>query len=186
MSQKDLSFIKNIYGGKVDLSGRTSYSHALDTARYLLRQGGKGGELGSRQLKILYLAALGHDLLEDTPTRPEQLAKIWGAEALKQIRQLTNRQGDSDFSHYLAKLAKSSEETLLVKFADIYSNASYSAQNPRLDFRWAKSFWLPLLAEYQDKLLSRKFKKFPETAGAMKKDIDKKIKILEGKLKKHK
>ncbi len=186
MSQKDLDFIKKIYQDKTDLSGRLSFDHARDTAEYLRRQAEKFKEISGRDLRILYRAALGHDLLEDTPARPEQIAKIWGADTLKQIRKLTNRQGDSDFSHYLAKLKKSSEETLLIKFADIYSNVRNSAGNRRLDLKWAKSFWLPLLHKYQKALLSRKFRKYPLTAQPMKEDIEKNIKILQSRIKNNK
>jgi len=182
MPKKDLDFIKNIFRDKTDLSGRLSYDHAWDTAQYLRRQAQKFKEISGRDLRVIYLAALGHDLLEDTSVRPERIAKIWGEDVLKQIRKLTNRQGDDDFSHYLAKLKKSSEETLLIKFADIYSNVRNSAGNRRLDIRWARSFWLPLLRKYQKQLLTRKFRKYPSTAEAMKRDIEKNIRILQSRI----
>lgn len=177
--KKDLQFIKKCFGQKKDASGRYVWRHAHDAALYLEKIARKYKETDPAMIDKLYLAVLGHDLLEDTKAAKNEIQKKWGKDVLKYIEALTNKKGDTDFSGYIKQLRDAREEVLLVKFADIFSNVSNSVRFfGSFDSHWIKTFWLPLLKDYNQNLFGRKFLLYPRTASAMIKDIQREIRNL--------
>ena len=181
---KNIKFIRDKFGSS-DKDERDPAVHAKDTADYLIKRINEiKPDLSENKKKDLYHAGLGHDLLEDTDATAEEIRQMWGEAVLQYIKQLTNEVGDHDFSNYLAKLQSRSEEVLLIKFADIYSNVSDSVEDfDNLDQEWVKDFWLPLLGKYRDKLFDLDFIDYPQIADSMMGDIEKYIRKLEKMLK---
>jgi (p)ppGpp synthase/HD superfamily hydrolase len=177
LSIKDKNFVRQAF--KKIKTADYSIEHALNTAKYLKITVGKFTEVNSVILHKILLAAIGHDLLEDTNVTREQIKEIWGLQVLKYIQILTNELGDDNFTHYIENLKKAPEEILLIKFADIYANLANSVRHfNELDKKWIRNFWLPLLANYEKQLFCRKFKKYPQTTNLMIKQIKYKIIIL--------
>jgi hypothetical protein len=182
MADKYLAFIKKSFKGVKNYE--YSVRHAWHTAEYLKSSIRRFGEVSRAEIKNIFLAGLGHDLIEDTAVTASEIKKRWGAVVLKYIKGLTNEKGDGNFGPYIKRLKKSSEEILLVKFADIYSNVFNSVKNYKaLDKKWIKIFWLPLLDRYNRELLPLIFLKYPKTAKLMVRQIKVKIEALKNKLK---
>lgn len=178
--KKDLDFIKQYFGDTKDASGRFIWEHALDTAlvleKFILEQ----KEVSADKIKYLFLGALGHDLLEDTIIKPDELRRMWGEETFKYIQSLTNVKGDGDFGDYIQNLKIAEEEVLLIKLADILSNIINTTKNfKKIDTNWIKTFWLPLLYKYKTELFVIKFLKYPKTARAIIKEIEINMEELE-------
>lgn len=183
ISDKDLYFIKKKFAGKKDLSGISLWKHAERTAHYFEKTVKKFNEINKHELRDLTLAALGHDLLEDTMIGEEEINKKWGEESLFYIKMLTNFQGDKNFNAYIEKLKKAPEKVLLIKLADIHSNIANSIERfNKFDPWWFKNFWLPLLKRYKKELFNRIFVTYPKTGQNMIGEINIKIKELDNLL----
>lgn len=180
ISKRDLAFVKKACGNSSLRPSRPLWKHSYDVGLKISQAAQKGGELDLARTNLLIKAALGHDLLEDTKTTQGQIEKRWGKKALTIIKDLSNSQGDKDFREYISKLQKGSEETLLVKFADILSNVSNSVRTFRsLDQGWIKNFWIPLLRRYERAFFKIKFTAYPKTAKYLKQAIEKKTHSLQ-------
>ncbi len=94
----------------------------------------------------LVLAALGHDLYEDTDATRQEVADRFGAPVDELIFTLTNEDGDDNRSRYMQKLAASGEGTILIKMADMIDNLFSVYHNADiLGEDWITSFFLPIM-----------------------------------------
>jgi (p)ppGpp synthase/HD superfamily hydrolase len=178
---RDFAFIKRAFVGAANYA--YSVGHAWHTAQYLKKIAKKHGEVSAPEIKNIFFAALGHDLLEDTKVTAAEIKKRWGEKVLHYIKALTNEKGDRNFGPYIKRLKKSSEEILLIKFADIYSNAYNSVKNFKtLNKKWIRVFWLPLLKRYEREFFRRKFYKYTRTADVMIAEIKLKMAELKRKI----
>lgn len=81
------------------------------------------GECSDAMLKEDMLnAALGHDLLEDTIIREEEIVITTNERVLSLIKELTNPVDDSHTDLYMQQLSNASEEARLIKYADLRAN----------------------------------------------------------------
>lgn len=180
----DIQLARQWYGKTKNTTGTLLITHALEAAEIMSETIKKTDELPAAVEETLYRATLGHDLLEDTPTTPSTIIESWGLTTFKIIQELTNTKGDRDFSDYLASLERASEEVLLVKFADILANLNNThARLATIDPVWIRNFWLPLLHQYQRRLLSLPFRKYPLAAAYIKDQLTTSIHLLEKNLK---
>lgn len=116
-------------------------------------------------VKDLKNAALGHDLLEDTPVTKEEVATNSSTRALALIEELTNPEDDAHTEKYMKQLHAASEEARLIKYADLIDNTlsvAYGFHDLGMD--WVENFYLPILRNTQKILEDTNFTKYPETA----------------------
>lgn len=179
--ERDLAFIKLQFSDRMDNSGRFAWQHALHAAEYLAQCGEESGEVISEErCDVFFRACLGHDLLEDTHVTEEEIESRWGGEVLHLIQGMTNKKGDTDFDDYIEHLSHTSDEVLLVKLADIWSNVSHSVTKWEImDKEWVVDFWLPLLHRYEHAFFHRPIETYPKTTERMKRDIHEDIRTLE-------
>ncbi|KKU52117.1 MAG: hypothetical protein A3H69_01525 [Candidatus Sungbacteria bacterium RIFCSPLOWO2_02_FULL_47_9] len=179
LRKEDVEFIRTHFIKSLGRRGEYSWKHARATALYLQKKARACGEVKEKELSTMFLGALGHDLLEDTHASKQELEKRWGKKTLRYIKEMTNKNGDSNTQGYIRHLKRADEEGLLIKFADIYSNSENSLKHFKtFKTSWIKGFWVPLLLRYKKELFCRKFKKYPTTAKSMIRNIDKNIKRL--------
>lgn len=171
-NQKEIEFIKNFFGSKVDKSGLLQWQHGVNTSNILEVFINKYNEVPANIKNDLLLGALGHDLLEDTSASAADITHRWGGEVLRYINGMTNTQGDNSFDEYIKHLKDASEEVLLIKLADILANTKNSIENTAaLPPEWLSIFWIPLLDRYDKALLNKTFQKYPFTLNAMAQEI---------------
>lgn len=175
---KDVNFVKEAFSS----AGKTKdyhWRHAFRTLKCMRSYGLRHKEISAQTLNYLIFASLGHDLLEDTDVKEDEIKKRWGKKTLEYIKKMTNKKGDSDFTDYIKQLKNGEEEILLIKLSDIHSNVFNSVKTFKdLDKKWIKSFWVPLLNTYSKELFTYKFKKYPKTSFALIRSIKKEIIIL--------
>ncbi len=96
--------------------------------------------------EALYVAALGHDLYEDTATSRQEIVTEFGAEIDELIYALTNEDSDQDRTRYMQKLQTASDEITLVKLADVLENTLSVFYNADLLGKaWINDFFLPIM-----------------------------------------
>lgn len=178
----DIALARKWYEGKTTITGTPLILHSLDAASILKRHHKQVGGVDSKNFRILYLAILGHDIFEDTKVTEKDIEKHWGRDVANLIALLTNLRGDKDFSEYIKVLSKSKEDVRLVKLVDILSNLNNSLREfDKLDKKWIATFWIPLLTQYNDKLLPVPWKKYKELAFSLTREIQRKIILLKKK-----
>ena len=87
--------------------------------------------------EVVVVAALLHDVLEDTETTDEQLAELFGKRVARIVRAVSHEQEDEPDEVYLSRVAAGGREALLVKLADRLDNTRTLARAPR-EFRERK------------------------------------------------
>ena len=122
--------------------------------------------------KDMILAALGHDLLEDTAIDEDRIKEATNNRVLQLIKELTNPNDDAHLEDYMTKLVSDSEEARLIKYADLIENTSsfcYSLHEPNIDnpVQRAKDYYIPILARTTEVLAKTSFEKYPKTTEAM-------------------
>ncbi len=68
------------------------------------------------------LAALGHDLYEDTEAPRNEVRQLYGARVDELIFGLTNEHSDADRAAYMEKMLVSPEAVIVIKMADMIEN----------------------------------------------------------------
>lgn len=142
-----LELIQKYHFKQTRNNGKIPYWHHCDrVAQLLIYILDKTEECIDFKKEHIILAALGHDLYEDTKCSRDEIINMFGPEVDDLIWQVTNELGDDKYQQYLDKLEFSSEEAILIKLADIYDNmesATYSISENGLEI--TKNIWLPLL-----------------------------------------
>ena len=121
-------------------------------------------EVPSDILELMTQAALGHDLLEDTAISEEIIDRATESCVLEWILELTNPNDDAHTNEYMEKIASASEESRLIKYADLIENTSsfcYSLHEPCVvnPVQRAKEFYIPILNKTTDVLAKTSFEK---------------------------
>jgi (p)ppGpp synthase/HD superfamily hydrolase len=179
----DIALARKWYGDKRNISGVPVILHVQDAAESLKRNYKDLVEIDSEHFRTLYLAALGHDLFEDTEVEKSEVEKYWGKEVVNLITLLTNMRGDKDFTEYIEILSKSKEDVRLVKLVDIISNLNNSLRTfNQLDKAWVANFWIPLLDQYNERLLPVPWNKYKHLASSLTQEIKEKIILLKKRM----
>ena len=112
----------------------------------------------------MMLAALGHDLLEDTNVTEDELRKQFGDRPTNLIVSLTNYQGDSDTEIYLNKISGILDEAKLIKYCDLLDNTLSVAYGLHdLGDKWANSFFIPIVQSTYETLSLADIYKYPKS-----------------------
>lgn len=163
----EIDFVRKTFDGQRDLTHRHKWHHGVDVMIKLTTFSDL--DKVKMPLQDIRLAALGHDLLEDTKITVEELEKRWGKQAVKWVVGMSKKMHDFDNqAPYLEQLANSDEEVWLIKLADIVSNASNSHHwLKELDPKWRDTFWFPLLRDYRVWYRNLKWQKYPKAGAAL-------------------
>ena len=150
--------------------GRVPYAvHVMSVAEILADALSDSGEATDSGLaRDLYLAALGHDLYEDTSVGPSEIRARFGTRVDVLIEAMTNRVGDHDPAQYEAQIRAAPEEVKLVKLADLVDNVTSCAYGIHdLGAEWIERTFLPLVAGTRAIVESFAFERYPQTAAAL-------------------
>jgi (p)ppGpp synthase/HD superfamily hydrolase len=164
----DLIFVKKKHKGQYRAGKSPAWTHLLRVAQTLqiLFEGTSEGTASERQL--ISVAALGHDLLEDTNASKKEIANIFTSEGLALIEGMTNEKGDSDHGDYIRQMKSAPEAVRLIKLSDLYDNYTSIVHNRNLlKERWIKSFFLPIVEPMFGTVRKTKFVKYKKTAALL-------------------
>lgn len=163
-----LALVKEAHAAQSRNNGRVPYWMHVQAVAHVLDFGiARGGEIRYPLRERLYLAALGHDLYEDTKVTRADIERQFGEDVAAWIQGMTN-DGDDDRAAYLARMAAAPEEVRLIKLADVIENTtSVSYAVPDMGIEWVESFFVPIATEMHDLLGKSEFPKYPRTAQAL-------------------
>ncbi len=140
--------------------------------------------INKSEREVLYLAALGHDLYEDTITQREEICSKFGKEVDSLIFELTNEVNDLDREAYMSKLSQATDRALLIKLADMLENTTsvyYFADY--LGAKWISKFFLPIMNDTLPAVTDHKFHaKWSHLADALNKIVASNIGLIESRL----
>ena len=168
MSKTDqmLHLIKYAHSGQYRNAGKVPYwQHCANVAEILKSTLTITGEEPADGLFTdMMLAALGHDLLEDTNVTEDELRKQFGDRPTNLIVSLTNYQGDSDTEIYLNKISGILDEAKLIKYCDLLDNTLSVAYGLHdLGDKWANSFFIPIVQSTYETLSLADIYKYPKS-----------------------
>lgn len=163
-----IELVKKFHAEQTRNNGRVPYwRHCLNVAEIVKRALETTGDIpnSNPRYATIYLAALGHDLYEDTSIQPQEITSLFGAEVDRLIVELTNRQGDDDRREYIAQMVAASEEARLIKYADMIDNSTSSAYGIQDNgVEWTRTFLQPILTEMQRAMDLTSFVRYQRTA----------------------
>jgi (p)ppGpp synthase/HD superfamily hydrolase len=169
-----LSLVKYYHPTQTRDGGTVPYWTHCDRVAELLRfllgryEEGSPGERTS-----VPLAALGHDLYEDTEISRHQIVDEFGAEVDQLIEQVTNRFPPGKIAKYVQHLTAASEEARLIKLADLCDNYWSSAYAlARNGLEWTQQELWPVLEPQWQALKEQSCEAFPRTAQHLKQAVE--------------
>ena len=175
-----LALVKEAHAAQSRNNGRVPYwMHVQAVAQMLDFAIARGREINYPLRERICLAALGHDLYEDTKVTRADIEKQFGDDVAGWIQGMTN-DGDADRKAYLARMAAAPEEVRLIKLADVLENTtSVSYAIPDMGIEWVQGVFLPIATEMHDLLGKSEFTQYPRTAQLLVLMFDFQLKRLE-------
>lgn len=160
-----LEFVKKKHKGQFRAAKSPAWHHLLRVSSFLdsaLKHTKEGKDV---EKLMIPLAALGHDLLEDTKAEVREIKKVFGERGHELIRGMTNHWGDKHVAPYVRQVARSEEAVRLIKLSDLYDNVSGAAHNAEiLGLKWINSYFLPIVLPMWLAVRKTKFIKYKKTA----------------------
>ena len=168
-------------------NGRVPYwHHCLSTAEIVYDAICRSNEFEDPAVATdIFLAALGHDLYEDTPIDPKEIKDAFGARVDEWIRFLTNEEGDDFRENYIRKIESSPEEIKLIKLADVTDNTMSCAYGLHdLGAEWVRTQYMPHMEEMRSVITLDRFQTYFRTATILIQNLQFACERLESNLKK--
>lgn len=126
-------------------------------------------EMDEHTKRVVVLAALGHDSLEDTDVTKEELKERFGAQVLEFIEGMTNEEGDKKTQKYVDRMLTAKEEVRLIKMSDSIDNYMRMAHRAKDNGAiWYAEKIVPIMENMYQRILDTKFTKYPKTAEELK------------------
>ena len=161
---KVLQFVKKKHKGQVRAGNVPAWFHLARVSNLLAHVLSKTKEGAKKEREVIFISALGHDILEDTNASEYEVGQIFGEEGLKLIKGMTNQFGDRNVEHYVGGMARATEEVRLIKLSDLYDNITSVIYNLHvLGVKWTISYFLPIVTPMKRVIIKTKFRKFKKT-----------------------
>jgi HD domain len=148
-------------------AGRVPYSvHVLSVATIVKELLDGGGECSDPSLADdMVLAAMGHDLYEDTDVTRSEIKEKFGSRVDAFIYGMTNRNGDTDRAAYEREMGHAFEEVRLIKLADLIDNVLSCAYGIHdLGRRWGNNTFLPIAEGMAKTVRAASYSRYPRTS----------------------
>lgn len=161
-----LKIVKNYHAKQSRVEGFVPYwPHCLNVAEIVSEALTRNNELEDKNdLEDIYLAALGHDLYEDTVIEPKEIKKKFGTRVHDYINQLTDKNDDMQQTYRL-NLTIAPEAVRLIKIADLIENVlTASFCYFAFPANWHRDKFFPIVIPMSDDIKKTKFKIYPKTS----------------------
>lgn len=142
-----IEVVEEAHADQTRNNGNVPYvQHCFNVAEILVHVLNEHDETPSEEeLEVLQLIGLGHDLFEDTSVGPDQIRQRFGVVVSQGIEALSNYDGDDNTKKYLEEIRGGSDDTRLIKAADLADNTLsvyYGFHDLGAD--WVINFYLPI------------------------------------------
>ncbi|HEY9842936.1 MAG: hypothetical protein ACAI44_33455 [Candidatus Sericytochromatia bacterium] len=162
-------FVKLKHAGQYHANHLPVWHHLARVSERLTQLLELHQEGDSEQRALISLAALGHDLFEDTDVAEEDVIAVFGPDGYRLIAGMTNEHGDESIEPYVQKMAQEPEAVRLIKLADLCDNVTSVTYNLiSLGPRWAREFFLPIVHPMIEMILSAEFTLYARSAQELK------------------
>ena len=171
-----LGKIREYHEGQTRQGGNAPYWFHCQSVGQIIRDASErtGEAQGNEELfSNVFLAALGHDLYEDTKISRQEILESFGEKVDEYIEFMTNRFGEENQKEFLDNIKKAPEEVWLIKLADLTENTIGGAYSiPFNDLKWTKDFLLPVMTNGQKEMNIVVFQKYAKTGNLLKEYLD--------------
>ena len=181
--EQALLFVQKKHHGHFRGGGMPEWQHLLRVSELLCHTLSATKEGTASEWRMIYLSALGHDLLEDTKATKKEIGAVFSLRGLALIEGMTNEIGDSDHSAYIQAMTNAEEAVRLIKLSDLYDNFTSVVFN--LSFlgpKWTTSFLLPKVTPMHTAIKKTNFIRYKRTAEFLIKMVDSSAALLESEL----
>jgi (p)ppGpp synthase/HD superfamily hydrolase len=161
-----INLVQRYHDGQFRTPSKIPYWHHLVSVTEILEESLTAAkEMSGEKAETVLLAALGHDLYEDTKIEPAEIKKLFGDDVHNLIELMTNRRGDHDRADYVDQIKAAPEEVKLIKLADLTENTTSASQRVHeLGAEWVNTFFRPIIEEMSEQVRPEKFSTYPKTA----------------------
>ncbi len=159
-------YIQKHHEGQVRLSNQLPYwRHCVNTSEILESALKRKLEVTRHNQENMILAALGHDLYEDTEAKKEEVIELFGQQVHDYILLLTNQNNQNgQINDYVEQLLNAPEEVILIKLCDVIDNTIDTAYSiHELDYDWIRLTFIPHIQKIYSKLMKYIPNKYPKT-----------------------
>ncbi len=183
-SDRALAFVQKHHAGQMRAGGMPAWHHLLRVSNLLNQIFEKTKEGAAGERFLIPIAALGHDLLEDTKATEKEIAVIFGDGGLALIKGMTNRLGDKNHGPYIKHMTHAEEAVRLIKLSDLCDNYTSVTYNlALLGIPWTRSFFLPIVKPMHARVRKTKFSKYKRSATILIALVDAAERMLDEELK---
>ena len=158
-------FFKKFHEGQTYTDGQPYWPHILRVGLRLKAALQNFGEADEETRNLLALAGFGHDSLEDTKIKADEISARFGVDAVHLIVALTNEEGDFHTESYVEKICLGSEEARLIKLSDLIDNYT------RIAFRikendpvFLQTKIIPIMEPMFRRIITTTFQRYPKTS----------------------
>jgi (p)ppGpp synthase/HD superfamily hydrolase len=151
--------------------GRPDWQHCIDVTCDLEAALSLDRDVPDAEKETILLAALGHDLYEDTDVDHEEIQQKFGADTDRKIAALTNPTGDTSVTAYLAQIDAADEGVKIIKLGDMLDNYRSVLQDTKqppakrqLPKEWFLQFFLPIIEPMFEQMQQETFTQFSKAS----------------------
>lgn len=156
-----LGLIKYYHRGQMRAGNIHQWQHCYSVAELVAQALSQEEHVDKHTRRKMVLSALGHDLYEDTEIPPEKVTSLYGQHVHDLITSLTNKENDTNVDFYVQRIANASEETRLIKLADLYDNySSVGKHSAELGWPWIGNVFLPIVEPMYERLKNEPFSRY--------------------------
>ena len=161
IESKELNLFKKTHSKQSYSDGRPYWHHIFRVGQLLNEIIQIHKEIPEETKTNMIIAAYGHDVLEDTEIKEDE---ITNKNSLEMIKTLTNKYPSEQIQKYVERICNSNEETRMIKLADLidnYTRLTYLTQEVGKEYIQNKI--LPQMEPMFTKIIKTEFKKYPTT-----------------------
>lgn len=178
--ERALRFVKRKHRGQFRAGSVPVWHHVARVSHILDAVLGHTKEGIPKERFVIILAALGHDLLEDTDATEDEIHTVFGNRGLQLIMGMTNTWGDKTPGPYVRKVTRAEEAVRLIKLSDLYDNISNVTYNLHvLGLHWTMSYFLPIVSPMRRAIVKTTFSHYGKSATRLMVLVDAAATLLE-------
>ncbi|MBI1957226.1 MAG: HD domain-containing protein [Candidatus Niyogibacteria bacterium] len=178
--QTALAFVQKKHRGQKRAGGVPAWHHLARVSEILSDALERYNEGVLSDRRIAPIAALGHDVLEDTKATPHDVRRVFGERGFELIWGMTNEWGDAHRAPYVKKVIRSEELVRLMKLSDLADNLINVAYAfSELGEKWTSSYFLPIVTPMRNAIRKTRFVRYPKTAAHLIRIVDLATLLLE-------
>lgn len=181
---KALLFVKEKHEGQMRAGDVPTWHHLARVSHLLEILLNKNNEGSDDEKLVIPLAALGHDIIEDTDVTDAEVKEIFTERGFDLVFGMTNELGDDDVRPYVKKVIAAEEAVRLIKLSDLFDNiTNVMYAFPLLGKEWTESFFMPVVTPMYTEIIKTKFETYTKTGAELISMVETVMSLLQEEIK---